>query len=106
MTTTTAKSSTRAKVPEVRALTKTARLEARIDPELAAMLKQAAEYKGLKVTEFVTSTLHEAAHRAIAEAHVFQLSLADQRSFAKAILDPSAPRPALKRAFARRRRLV
>ena len=57
----------------------TARLEARISTDLHAMLKRAA---------------------------VMRLSLADQRCFAQALLSPPGPAPALKRAFARRRKLL
>jgi uncharacterized protein (DUF1778 family) len=85
---------------------KTARLEARINPELRAMLQQAAELEGRKLTDFVTSALQEAAQRTISAAHVLKLSIADQQLFASALIDPPAATPALKRAFARRRRLL
>jgi uncharacterized protein (DUF1778 family) len=88
------------------AAVKTARLEARINPELRAMLQQAAELEGRKVTEFVTSALQEAARRTISAAHVLKLSIADQEIFATALIDPPAAAPALERAFARRRDLL
>src|ERR1700674_4574346 len=80
---------------------KPARLEARINPELRAMLQQAAELEGRKVTEFVTSALQDAARRTISAAHVLKLSIADQEIFASALIDPPDAAPALKRAFAR-----
>ena len=85
---------------------KSARLEARINPELRTMLQQAAELEGRKVTEFVTSALQEAARRTISAAHVLKLSIADQEIFANALIDPPAAAPALERAFARRRDLL
>jgi uncharacterized protein (DUF1778 family) len=85
---------------------KTARLEARIDPELRARLQQAAELEGRELTDFVTSALQEAARRTISAAHVLNLSIADQQVFASALIDPPATTPALGRAFARGRRLL
>ena len=96
------------KVKALKATTavKTARLEARINPELRAMLQQAAELEGRKVTEFVTSALQDAARRTIAAAHVLKLSIVDQEIFASALIDPPEAAPALERAFARRRDLL
>lgn len=85
---------------------KSARLEARINPELRAMIQSAADLEGRRFTEFVTSALQDAARRTIAEAHVLRLSLADQESFAQALIAPPAPAPAHARAFARRRALA
>lgn len=78
-----------------------ARLEARISPELHAMIKRAAELQGRTMTDFLTTAAHEAARRAIAEAEVIRLSLADQECFADALLSPPQPTPALKRAIRR-----
>ena len=84
----------------------TARLEARISPELHAALKRAAELQDRTVTDFVIAAVQEAAQRAIAQAGVISLSLADQERFATALLSPPKPNAALKRAFARRRKLI
>lgn len=84
----------------------TARLEARISPELHALLKRAAELQGRTLTDFVVSAVQEAAQRAIEQATVIRLSLADQECFAHALLSPPEPTPALKRAFARRSALL
>ena len=46
------------------------------------------------------------AQRAIKQAEVIQLSLADQECFAQALLSPQQPAPALERAFTRRRKLI
>ena len=94
------------KAPKATTAVKTARLEARIDPELRAMLQQAAELEGRKLTEFVTSALQEAARRTISAAHMLKLSIADQEIFASALIDPPDAAPALERAFARRRDLL
>ena len=84
----------------------TARLEARISADLHAMLKRAAEIEGRTLTDFVVSAAQDAARRAIEQSEVIRLSLADQKCFARALLAPPKPAPALKRAFARHRKLV
>lgn len=86
--------------------TATARLEARISPDLHAMLKRAAELEGRTMTDFVVAAVKDAAQRAITQADVIRLSLSDQACFAQALSAPPKPAPALKRAFARRRKLV
>lgn len=83
-----------------------ARLEARISFNLHATLKRAAELQGRTMTDFVVSAVQEAAQRAIEQAEIIRLSLADQECFAQALLNPPAPAPALQRAFARRRKLL
>lgn len=88
------------------ATSSTARLEARVSPELHAMLKRAAEIQGRSMTDFMVAAVQEAAQRAIEQAEVIRLTLADQACFAEAILSPPQPAPALERAFARHRKLV
>lgn len=84
----------------------TARLEARISSDLHAMLKRAAELQGRTMTDFVVSAVQDAAQQAIERAEIIRLSLADQECFAQALLSPPAPSAALKRAFARRTKLL
>jgi uncharacterized protein (DUF1778 family) len=50
---------------------KTARLEARITPDLQALLKRAAELEGRSVTDFVITAAQEAARRASASDPAF-----------------------------------
>ena len=83
-----------------------ARLEARVSSDLHAMLKRAAEIQGCTMTDFVVAAVQEAAQRAIEQAGVVRLSMQDQTRFAQALLAPSRPVAALKRAFARRKKLV
>ena len=84
----------------------TARLEARISADLHAMLKRAAELQGRTMTDFVTAAVQDAAQRAIEQAEIIRLSLADQECFARALLSPPQPAPALERAFVRRNKLL
>lgn len=87
-------------------VTSTARLEARISTELHALLKRAAELQGRTMTDFVIAAVQDAAQRAIEQAEVVRLSLADQECFAQALLSPPQPNPALERAFVRRSKLL
>lgn len=84
----------------------TARLEARISTELHAMLKHAADIQGRTMTDFVVAAVQQAARQAIEQAEVMRLTMADQENFANALLAPPKPAPALKRAFAKRRKLI
>lgn len=83
-----------------------ARLEARISPELHATVKRAADLQDRTVTDFVIAAVQDAARRAIREAELIALSLEDQRRFANALLSPPRANTALRRAFARRRKLI
>ncbi len=84
----------------------TARLEARISPELHALLKRVAELQGRTMTDFVVAAVQEAAQRALEQSEVIRLSLTDQECFAQALMSPPQPSQALKRAFARRSKLL
>ena len=84
----------------------TARLEARISTDLHAMLKRGAELQGRTMTDFVVAAVQDAAQRAIEQAEVIRMSLADQECFAQALLSPPQSTPALERAFARHRKLL
>jgi uncharacterized protein (DUF1778 family) len=86
--------------------TRTARIEARLAPDVLALVKRAAEIQGRSVSAFVVSAAQEAASRAIEEAEIIRLSVAGQQAFADALANPPAPSEGLKRAFASHRRLV
>ncbi|BBL77499.1 hypothetical protein MishRS11D_45970 (plasmid) [Methylomagnum ishizawai] len=84
---------------------RTARLEARIAPDMLNVVKRAAEIQGRSVSDFVVSAAHDAARRTIEETEIIRLSVEDQRRFVEAILNPPEPTPALRRAFARHHEL-
>ncbi len=84
----------------------TARLEARISTDLHSMLKRAAEIQGRTMTDFVVTAVQAAAQSTIEHAEVIRLSIADQECFAQALLSPPRPNAALKRAIARRSKLL
>ena len=87
-------------------LAKTARLEARITPDLQNLLRRAAELEGRSVTDFVVAAAQAAAERRVEQAQIIRLSLDDQRDFVDAILNPPEPAPALRRAFERHREMI
>lgn len=84
----------------------TARLEARITPDLHALLKRAAELEGRTVTDFVVAAVQHAARQAVEQSEVMRLSAVDQHAFAAALLSPPEASPALRRAADRHNRLV
>lgn len=82
---------------------KTDRLEARIPPELKALLVRAASIEGRSLTDFVVTSASAAARRTIREAEVLELSAHDQLAFAESLTSPPAANEAL-HAAARRYR--
>jgi uncharacterized protein (DUF1778 family) len=87
-------------------MSRSARLEVRVTPELQSLIKRASEIEGRTVSDFVVSAVRESAERRIEEAHVYRLSVEDQRIFADAILTPPQPTEALVRAFRRHDELI
>ena len=85
---------------------RTSRIEARIAPEVLAVVRRAAELQGRSVSDFVVAAAQAAAARAIEEAQIIRLSVEDQRAFADAILNPPPPSAALLRAAETYRNLV
>ena len=80
---------------------RTARFEARMSPEVLAVVRRAAELQGRSVGDFVVAAARDAAHRAIEEAGIIRLSVEDQHRFAEALLNPEPLTPSMERAFAR-----
>ncbi|HEV3247840.1 MAG TPA: DUF1778 domain-containing protein [Beijerinckiaceae bacterium] len=85
---------------------RTARIEARIAPDMLAVVKRAAEIQGRSISDFVVSAAQDAANRTIGETEIVRLSVAGQRAFAEAIIDPPAATAGLRKALANHRRLV
>ena len=77
---------------------RTARLEARIAPEVLSLVKRAAEIQGRSLSDFVVTAAQEVAHKTIEEAGVIRLSAEDQVRFVDLLLNPHPPAPALVRA--------
>lgn len=85
--------------------TKTSRLEARVSPDVLAVLRRASELQGRSVSDFVVAAAQDAAHRAIEEASIIRLSVEEQRRLAEALLNPEPLTPSMERAVDRYRDL-
>ncbi|MER8535412.1 DUF1778 domain-containing protein [Mesorhizobium sp. M1005] len=86
--------------------TRTARLEARISPDMLDVVKRAAEIQGRSVSDFVVAAAQEAAQRTIENTTIMRISLEDQRAMMEAILNPPEPNEALRKAADAHKRLV
>ena len=69
----------------------TERLEARITPDQKDLFKRAASLRGVTLTDFVVSSVHEAAVRTLEAIHVIEFGRRDQQAFVAALLNPEAP---------------
>lgn len=68
-------------------------------PDALAVIRQAAELQGRRLSEFVVAAAQEAAHRTIEEAQIIRLSVEDQRRFTEALLNPAPLSPTMERAI-------
>lgn len=87
-------------------VTRTARLEARIAPDVLAAVKRAAEIEGRSVSDFVVDAARHAAERTIEETQIIRLSLADQMRVAAVLAAPPAASAGLDRAIEAHRSLI
>jgi uncharacterized protein (DUF1778 family) len=85
---------------------RSARIEARISPEILTVVKRAAEIQGRSVSDFVVAAAQEAAQRAIEETAIIRLSVEDQQLMMDSVLNPPDPNEALRKAFEAHKRLV
>lgn len=82
------------------------RLEARVSAEQKYLYKHAAEIRGSTLSDFITSSLQEAAMRIIKEYEVIYLSIRDQEAFAEALLNPDKPNAKLLKAAKRHKKII
>lgn len=64
------------------------RLEARITADQKALIQRAAELEGRSVTDYVVSSVQDAAKRTVEAHDLIVLSTAESRAFVDALLDP------------------
>ena len=64
------------------------RLEARVTAEQKSLIKRAAALQGRSVTDFVLTSVQDAARRAIEEHSRLALSVRDSEAFVDALLNP------------------
>ncbi|MCJ2089948.1 DUF1778 domain-containing protein [Methylobacterium sp. E-005] len=82
------------------------RLETRITAEQKALITRAAALEGRSLTDFVLSSVQDAAKRTIAEHAMIELSARDSRAFVEALLQPREPsQPMRKRVTAFKTRM-
>ena len=67
------------------------RLETRVTAEQKALIEHAAALQGRTVTDFVLTSVQEAAQRAIEDHEVIRLSVQDTQAFVDALLNPREP---------------
>ena len=82
------------------------RLEARVTAEQKALIEHAASLQGRSITDFVLTSVQDAARRAIQEHQVMTLTVEDSRAFVKALLDPPPPNERLKETVRRYRNVT
>lgn len=64
------------------------RLETRVTADQKSLIEHAAALQGRSVTDFVLTSVQEAAHRAIEEHRRLDLSLRDGKAFVDALISP------------------
>ncbi len=64
------------------------RLEARITVEQKKLIEQAAALEGRTVTDFVLTSVQDAARRAIEDHQRLDLTMRDSQAFVEALLNP------------------
>lgn len=79
----------------------TERLEARITSDQKDLFKRAASLRGVTLTDFVVSSVHEAAVRTLEAMHVIEFGRRDQQAFVDALLNPETPNEKLRNAARR-----
>jgi uncharacterized protein (DUF1778 family) len=64
------------------------RLEARVTAEQKSLIERAAALQGRTVTDFVLTSVQDAARRALEEHQQLELSVRDSQAFVEALLNP------------------
>lgn len=80
------------------------RLEARVTPYQKGLIERAAALQGRSVTDFVLSSVQEAAQRAIDDYQRIDLSVKDAEAFVEALLNPKPVNDRLRETIRRYRR--
>lgn len=70
------------------------------------LLKRAAQIQGTEISQFVMYAAYEAAQDIVLKSDVIELSLADQKVFAEALINPPKPNAALQRAFIKHKKMI
>lgn len=79
------------------------RLEARVTAEQKSLIERAAALQGRSVTDFVLTSVQDAARRAIEEHRQLELSVRDSEAFVQALLNPAPANDRLRETVRRYR---
>jgi uncharacterized protein (DUF1778 family) len=79
------------------------RLEARVTKYQKDLIERAAAIQGRSVTDFVLSSVQDAAQKAIEDHQRITLSIEDAEAFVKALADPPEPNDHLRESVRRYR---
>ncbi len=85
---------------------KSERLEASITREQKELFQQAADIQGRTLTDFVISSVADAAKRVIQEHEMMVLSVRDREVFVEALLNPPEPSDKLRAAASRYKQII
>ena len=83
-----------------------ARLEARVSPEIKALWQKAADLEGRTLTDFVIASVQAVACKVIEQHQRLKLDFDDSAAFVNAILNPTQPNEALKAAALRYKQVM
>lgn len=76
-----------------------ARLEAKVNPDIYELLKQAAAITGRTLTDFVVSVAYEEAKKTISEHQALRLTVNDQALLIKSLSKTFEPNQSMKNAL-------
>lgn len=93
-------------MPNATTRTRAERLEARVTAEQKRLIEQAAALQGRSLTDFVLSSVQDAARRAIEEHQRLELSLRDSEAFVEVLLNPPPPNDRLRETVGRYRQVI
>ena len=79
------------------------RLETRVTVEQKSLIERAAALQGRTVTDFVLTSVQDAARRAIEEHQQLELSVRDSKTFVEALLKPKPVNDRLRQTVRRYR---
>jgi uncharacterized protein (DUF1778 family) len=80
------------------AVSKQARIEARISPRQKRLFERAAAIEGVTLTDFAITSMQRAATHAVQRHTIMELSERNQRTFVDALINPPEPNAALRKA--------
>jgi len=80
------------------------RLETRVTPDQKSLIERAAALQGRTVTDFVLTSVQDAARRAIEEHQRIDLSVRDSQAFVEALIKPQPVNDRLRDTVRRYRR--